>query len=160
MRAGMTVVERANASLRTKWLCKCRCGYWVIKDGYRLRKGSGWSCGCATSGLISAARRTHGMTGHRLENIRRGMMARCHNSKSKDFPRYGARGIQVISEWRQSASVFYAWALGHGYADDLSIDRLDPTGNYSPENCRWIPLSENVARANRARKKRAWNVAG
>ncbi|WP_145953466.1 hypothetical protein [Oceaniglobus indicus] len=95
------------------------------------------------------------MTGHRLENIRRGMLARCHNPNSKDFPRYGARGIRVCRQWREKPVQFYGWALAHGYADDLSIDRIDPRGGYSSHNCRWIPLSENVARANRARRQRA-----
>lgn len=151
----LTVVERVSASPRPRWLCACACGNLAIKDGSDLRRGRVKSCGCATRALISAARRTHGMTGHRLENIRRGMLARCHNPRSEDFARYGALGISVCQQWRDQPIQFYDWARSHGYADDLSIDRVDPRGGYSPDNCRWIPLSENVARANRNRWRRA-----
>jgi len=105
--------------------------------------------------MIAAARRTHGMTGHRLDNIRRGMIARCHNPRSKDYKRYGARGIRVCQEWRDTPASFYDWARANGYADNLSIDRIDASGGYSLENCRWIPLSENVARARRAKRQNA-----
>lgn len=151
----LTVLERFGASPRPKWVCRCGGGKLTIKDGSRLRRGTVKSCGCATRALISAARLTHGMTGHRLENIRRGMLTRCHNPNSKDFPRYGARGIHVCRHWRDEPVQFYGWAWAHGYADDLSIDRIDPQSGYFPDNCRWIPLSENVARANRARRQRA-----
>jgi GH15 family glucan-1,4-alpha-glucosidase len=43
---------------------------------------------------------------------------------------------------------FYKWARDNGYCDNLTIDRKDENGNYEPDNCRWITLSENVARAN------------
>ncbi len=148
----LTVLKRLGASTKPQWLCRCDCGNLTVKRGHNLRRGAVKSCGCATRALISAARTTHGMTGHRLENIRRGMLARCHNPNSKDYGRYGGRGIQVCPAWKDNAAVFYFWALENGYADDLSIDRIDSRGNYTPENCRWIPLSENVARANRARR--------
>jgi hypothetical protein len=148
----LTVVKRLGASPRPKWLCRCDCGNLTVKDGSRLRRGNVKSCGCATRAMISAARSTHGMTGHRLEAIRRGMVARCHNPKCKDYSRYGGRGIFVCGQWRDDPAEFFSWALKNGYGDALSIDRIDPLGPYSPQNCRWIPLSENVARANRARK--------
>ncbi|WP_223162586.1 hypothetical protein [Ruegeria intermedia] len=151
----MTVVERYGASPRPKWLCRCACGNLTVKDGSRLRQGNVKSCGCATRAMISAARRTHGMTGHRLDNIRRGMIARCHNPRSKDYKRYGARGIRVCQEWRDTPASFYDWARANGYAHDLSIDRIDASGGYNPDNCRWIPLSENVARARRAKRQNA-----
>ena len=148
----LTVVKRFGASPRPRWLCVCDCGRFTIKDGARLRRGQIKSCGCATGRLISEARTTHGMTGTRLEYIRRGMLARCYRKTRKDYQRYGGRGIRVCDEWLNIPAAFYHWALCHGYDDSLSIDRIDSDGPYCPENCQWIPISENIAKANRRRR--------
>ena len=83
----------------------------------------------------------------RLSNIFRHMKARCNNPNTPSYQNYGARGIKVCDEWLNDTSAFIEWALTHGYADNLSIDRIDNDGNYCPENCRWIPRSENSRKA-------------
>jgi len=148
----LLVLSRFGGPPRPKWLCKCDCGKLTVKDGSRLRSGGVKSCGCSTSEFISKARTVHGMTGTRLENIRRGMVARCYRKYRPDYLRYGGRGISICQSWLNNPASFYKWALANGYQDSLSIDRIDSNGNYAPENCRWIPLSENVAKANRSRR--------
>ncbi len=73
----------------------------------------------------------------RLYRIWRGMLYRCYNDKAKSYRLYGARGISICDEWRDDYNAFKKWALENGYADDLSIDRINGDGNYEPSNCRW-----------------------
>lgn len=70
------------------------------------------------------------------------MKARCHNPRNHHYPWYGAKGIQVCEEWRNSFETFYEWAISIGYNEDLTIDRIDTTGNYCPENCRFVSRAE------------------
>ena len=41
---------------------------------------------------------------------------------------------------------FRDWSLSNGYSSELVIDRIDPSKNYEPSNCRWITGSENSKR--------------
>jgi hypothetical protein len=70
------------------------------------------------------------------------MKGRCYNSNSKDFPHYGARGIRICDEWLSDFMSFRNWSLNNGFANDLTIDRIDVNGNYCPQNCRWITVAE------------------
>ena len=72
------------------------------------------------------------------------MKTRCYNSKSPSFKNYGARGIAICDEWKNSFEAFRDWAMANGYADNLTIDRTNNDGNYEPSNCRWVDNTEQV----------------
>lgn len=76
----------------------------------------------------------------RLEDIYYAMVYRCHNPKSSTYYKYGAKGITVCEEWKRDKFTFFEWALSHGYSDSLSIDRIDNSKGYCPENCRWLDV--------------------
>lgn len=86
-------------------------------------------------------RRTHGMSHTRLHNIWLTMRQRCEKPNCSGYRKYGAKGIKVCNEW-SSFEVFRDWAISNGYNDTLTIDRIDPFGNYEPSNCRWATQKE------------------
>lgn len=92
-------------------------------------------------------RRTHGMSHTRLHNIWLTMRRRCEKPNCSTYHKYGAKGIRVCQVWSEFEP-FCDWALSNGYADDLTIDRINPHGNYTPENCRWV--TQKVQQNNRS----------
>lgn len=76
------------------------------------------------------------MSHTRLHNIWLGMRQRCEKPNCSGYCKYGAKGISVCKEW-QNFENFMDWAITQGYDDTLTLDRIDFTGNYEPNNCRW-----------------------
>lgn len=83
----------------------------------------------------------HGLSKKPLYAVWQTMKQRCDNSNNPKYQWYGAKGVTYCEEWK-SIEKFYEWCLSNGYAEGLTLDRIDSNGNYEPNNCRFISISE------------------
>lgn len=83
------------------------------------------------------------MTKYDMRHRWTSMIARCTNQKSRDYPRYGGRGIRVCAEWLgEDGYCAFLQHLGERPSVKHSIDRIDNDGNYEPSNVRWATQAE------------------
>lgn len=156
----LTVIERAEKRpvgkrqvMKTYWLCRCDCDNYKVIVGDNLRSGASRSCGCEVVRSTIERSTKHGGDKRgereRLYTIWVHMRGRCNKETDAAYKHYGDRGISICEEWNHSYEAFRNWAVTNGYNDDLTIDRIDVNGNYEPDNCRWIPQSEQTKNTRR-----------
>lgn len=149
---GIVLVRRLSAPY---WLLTCVCGKQFSGRPDKVRRLEIQSCGCQKRLLMSVKNTRHGLHSRLfpsgLVSLYSGMRSRCENAKVPGYRDYGARGIKVCDRWRESIANFVA-DMGPRPPGG-TLDRIDPTGDYSPENCRW--LDARLQNRNKRRTLRA-----
>ena len=155
----LTVLEELpdRAYNRIMYKCLCDCGSTSVVAGQDLRQGKTKSCGCLGHKNKDVPHPRHGLTKHPLFHIWGGILQRCYTRTAKNYPNYGARGISVCDLWRYDFLSFYNWSMSNGWKQGLTLDRINPNGDYSPGNCRWVTQSVQNRNKRNSLPKFEWN---
>ena len=136
--------KKCNVDFEEEWKDFIPFYNWALDNGYeeglylsRKDKNVGYFS-YNLEFVTKKVRKEHGQYNTRLYRIWLGIKQRCHNPNDTGYEHYGARGIEVCQEWYNSFESFYTWSMGHGYNNELTLDRIDFKGNYEPQNCRWV----------------------
>lgn len=152
----LLVVDRAETDgvdRHSRWICQCDCGNTTAVRSNYLLSGHTTSCGC----YKATKKRKHGQSKTRLYTIYYKILSRCYDVNNDQYKDYGGRGICVCEDWRNDFQSFFDWATANGYSDDLTIDRVNVNGDYTPNNCRW---ATRKTQANNTRRNALYTYNG
>jgi hypothetical protein len=139
--------DGAPGKRRSLWKMQCDCGQQVVRTSNSIRSGNTQSCGCLGNETRANSTRTHGKTGSPTYISWSLMISRCTNPKATKYEAYGAKGILVCDQWMGSFTQFLA-DVGERPAG-MTIDRIDNSKGYEPDNVRWAtPYQQAKNRSN------------
>lgn len=132
---------RERGNWRVRWTCQCDCGVRTTVSASHLTMGKIQSCGCLKSELDVTRNRTHGKSKTPTYKNWAEMLKRCRNPKSKNWEYYGGRGITVCDRWLSFEN--FLEDMGER-PDGMSVERMNNSLGYSPENCKWATFLEQM----------------
>lgn len=132
----LTVIERLTPKgiAHPKYLTICECGNKKEVTSSNLLNNSTKSCGCLAIKSRKERFKTHGKSNTRIYGIWKDVLYRCKTNIK------GYEDVIVCERWKTFEN-FYNDNINN-YKDNLTIDRIDPFGDYEPSNCRWITIQE------------------
>lgn len=144
---------KPSGRIVNKWGCVCDCGNFCSANTVALATGGKVSCGCArvestrrnaVKAAEAARKYSNEVRSSSLFKRWRGICGRVQSGpQSKNYRIYKGKGLKVCEEWHDFY-VFKSWAETSGFKKELTIDRIDNSKGYQPDNCRWITMKENL----------------
>lgn len=142
---GAQIVYPGNGKHRYVETTCSACGVVRLTAVANLLTGKSKSCPCLRnvknfSGENSVHRNEAAVVlGERYD----AMVQRCRNPKSRYYPNYGGRGIELRFESRDAFIRWMLQNLPHETYRGLQIDRADNNGHYEPGNLRLVTAAQN-----------------
>lgn len=122
------------------WECECmKCNNKLELSTFQLKKNEN---------ICKKELKEYKNLTHNLHNCFLRIKNRCYNPNSKQYKYYGQKGIKICNEWLEDSNKFVDWAIKNGYKSEttkkgynkITIDRIDTTKDYCPENCRCVDV--------------------
>jgi hypothetical protein len=153
-----------------KYIGQRRGTFLVISEADKIGQSRAWVCQCScgnkknvTSGNIKRCKYilcpkcgSPNIAHQRFYQTWIGMIGRCHKNGNRDYKYWGARGISVCNKWRNDYYSFHNWAEKN-WKEGCSLDRIDNSMPYSPNNCKYSTPKEQ---ANNRRNNRPITLNG
>jgi hypothetical protein len=142
LKFGRLTILKTRPANRRNLFCRCNCGNTGWFNFFKVKSGHTKSCGCLARDCLIKRNTSHGKTSSREYKIWSRMKTRCYFPAHQAYKHYGGRGIKVCKRWLgKNGFKNFLNDLGES-PPGSSIERLDVNKDYSPLNCKWIPLRE------------------
>lgn len=133
-RAGHIILDSKKERSTNYYLLRC------VKCGYESWRSNGFLKAKAVCPACSGGRKPHKARGCGNDPLYlRYCVIRRRTGKKEHY-----KHVEMCAEWSEDFKAFREWALANGYQDGLTIDRIDNSKGYSPDNCRWVTLKQQA----------------
>jgi len=131
-----------NGSIKALFVCDCGDKHYVNYSN--VRRGLSTQCVKCQAKLTATRMSTHKMSSTALYNVWAGIKRRCYNENQVSYKYYGAKGVLMCDEWRDSFESFATWAKSNNWKKGMAVSRFGDSGNYCPDNCKIQTFSDNA----------------